>query len=134
MPDQNKTYFLKRYSTHPTIKFPLTQVIREKYDITHDMMQNCAVTFSMLNDETGFFKIANVAADLLIIEDEYQFLEEPDYVLQYALERKDTAEVGVFSGEFKLTFLGDNCGTITFPGSGAIQIIVQQSITKVDLA
>ena len=127
----NKTFLVKRNSTYPLIKFPLVQYLREKYDITHEMLQNCAVTFSMFNEETGFYKIANVAADLVIFEDEYQFLDEPTYVLQYALRTTDTNEVGVFSGEFKLTFLGENCGIITLPSDKQITIIIQHSLTKV---
>jgi hypothetical protein len=128
----NKTIIVKRHSTQPLIKFPLTQQIREKYDITHEMLQNCAVTFSMFNEETGLFKIANVQADLLIFENQYEFLDEPTYVLQYALKRKDTSEIGVFSAEFKLIFLGDNCGTITFPSDSPISLIVQPTLTKVE--
>jgi hypothetical protein len=130
----NKTYLVKRHSSYPLIKFLLTQDIREKYDITHEMMANCAVTFSMYNEETDTYKIANVAGDLLIIENEYQFLDEPNYALQYFFKSKDTNEVGVFKGEFKLTFLGEHCGIITLPASDPLQIIVQESITKIDLA
>jgi len=130
----NKTFLVKRNSTYPLIKFPLVQYIREKYDITHEMLQNCAVTFSMFNEETGLYKVANVAGDLVIYEDEYQFLDEPTYVLQYALKSKDTTEIGVFSAEFKLTFLGDNCGIITLPSDQKITIIIQPSITKVERA
>lgn len=129
-----KNIILKQHSTYQLIKFPLEQVIREKYDITHEMLSNCAVTFSMFNEETGFYKIANVAADVLIHEDEYYFLDEPTYVLQYNLKKSETNESGIFIGEFKLVFMGENCGTITLPSDDSIRIIIQPSITKVNFA
>lgn len=123
------TIIVKRNSTYPVVKFPLTQIIREKYDITDELLSNCAVTFSMFNEDTGLFKIANVAADIVRYEDEYQFLDEPLYVLQYCFKGVDTTEAGVFAGEFKIDFLGENCGKITVPDV-PIQIIIQDSITK----
>jgi hypothetical protein len=102
-----------------------------RYDITDEMLENCAVTFSMQDSETGAYKIANKAADLLVNTD---FTSNPDderYNLVYKFSLAETAKPGIFAGEFKVDFLGeDQCGKITFPVTEKITIVIQDSITK----
>jgi len=123
------TFFIKKNSTLPAIKYIVPQDILEKYDLTKDMFENCAVTFSMVKLETGFFKIANKQADL-IINREYETMDDPEYIVQYTPTTTDTNDIGVFIGEFKIDFLGSNCGKITLPAEGYLHVIVQDSITK----
>ena len=132
--NRDLTVFVKKNSTFPEVKYPLTQSIMEKYDITDKMMQNVAITFSMINADTGNFRIANVEGKLIVVqENDIQKLDECKYTLAYRFKLKDTKKSGRFGGEFKLTFLGDFCSTITLPSDRLIDIIIGDSITKVDL-
>jgi hypothetical protein len=126
----DKTFHIKRNSTFPEIKFHLTQFHREKYDITEEMLENVGVTFSMLDVDTGVYRVANVPARLEVFVDEYERLDDCKYVLVYRPKLRDTKYAGIFHGEFKLDFLGDNCGKITLPTDDYIQIIISDSLTK----
>lgn len=124
------TIFVKQNSTLPEVKFELTQTLREKYDISKDMLENVAVTFSMVDTETGNYKIANAEAKLVVLNDVYERLDDAKYTLVYRFKLKDTRKIGRFRGEFKLDFLGDHCGKITLPNDDQIDIIIGDSITK----
>ena len=124
------TIFIKKNSTLPEIKFPLEQWMMEKLDITHEMMTNVAVTFSMVDANSGNYRIANREGKLIIVNNIYEKLDETIYTLAIKLKLKDTKKDGLFHGEFKLDFLGDNCGKITLPTDDIIQIVIGDSITK----
>lgn len=128
----NRNFFIKQNSTLPEIKFALTEKIREKYDITDDMLENVAVTFSMIDEETGLYRIANVPANLDIKRDRSQHPDEVEYTLSYRMKLSQTKKTGRFRGEFKLDFIGEegNCGKITLPTEDVINIIISPSITK----
>ncbi len=99
------------------------------YDITEDMLENCAVTFSMTDADTGIYRIANSEANLEIKEDRPSNPDEVKYTLTYCFSLKDTKKEGHFYGEFKIDFLGENCGKITLPTTQRIDIYIQDSIT-----
>ena len=123
-------FFIKKDSSLPELEFELTQKIREQYNISKDMLDNVAVTFSMVDAETGLYRIANVPATI-----EYKKLrpEYPTnflYSLKYKFKLSQTSKPGRFLGEFKLDFLGENCGKLTLPTSDEINILISNGITK----
>lgn len=126
----NKTFFIKKNSTLPIVKLQLLQSVREQYDITDKMLKNVAVTFSMKDVETGIFRIANVPGNLVINRNRVNYSDEVEYTLTYKFKLNDTKKTGRFVGEFKLDFLGDECGKITLPNNTPINIIISDSITK----
>lgn|SRR5690606_2260565 len=124
-------FFIKKDSTLPELKYPLPQRVREKYDLSDDMLANCAVTFSMMDADTGLYYIANVPANLVIDTDRVNHPDELKYTLVYRFTLKDTKKAGRFLGEFKIDFLGDGgCGKITLPTNEQINIMIQESLTK----
>ncbi len=124
-------FFIKKDSTLPELKYPLIQHAREKYDITDDMLENVAVTFSMTDADTGLYRIANVPASFVINNDRPGYPDEEKYTFVYRFKLSDTKKAGRFLGEFKIDFLGDgNCGKITLPVEGYINIIISDSYTK----
>jgi len=123
-------FFIKKDSTLPELKYPLIQQLREQYDISDDMLENCAVTFSMIDASTGNYRIANVAANLVVNNDRVNNPDEERYTLTYRFKLKQTSKGGRFYGEFKIDFLGENCGKITLPTQGQINIIISDGITK----
>ena len=126
----SSNFFIQKNSTLPVLKYPLLQSIREQYDITDNMLENVAVTFSMKDAETGIYRIANVAGNLVINRDRPEYPDEVEYTLTYKFRLIDTKIAGRFTGEFKLDFLGEECGKITLPNNTPIQIVIGDSITK----
>jgi len=129
----SRTFFIKKDSTLPELQLPVNQRIMEKYDITADMLDNCAVTFSMIEKQSGLYRIANVEAKLVISNDRPLFPDEVTYTLAYRFKRHNTRRAGRFLGEFKVDFLGENCGNITLPIDTQIPIVISDSITKTDV-
>lgn len=129
----NLNFFIKKNSTLPKIKYPLKQRLLEKYDITHEMLEDVAVTFSMIDENTGLYKIANVEAELVINNNRPEYPDENTYTLTYQLSVKQTSKGGRFAGEFVIDFLGNNCDKIKMPVDGQISIIIEDSITKTDV-
>lgn len=128
-----KNFFIKRDSTLPVLKYPLTQHTMEQYDITSDMLENVAVTFSMIDADTGLYRVANVAGNLVINNDRPEYPDEVQYTLTYNFKLSQTSKSGNFKGEFTVDFIStgnDNCGKIKFPVDGYINIQISNSITK----
>ena len=123
-------FFIKKDSTLPELKYPLTQKVREQYDLTDKMLENVAVTFSMMDAQTGQYRIANVAANLVVNNDRPGYPDELQYTLMYRFKLSQTTKAGRFLGEFKVDFLGENCGKITLPTNGFINIQISDSLTK----
>jgi len=123
-------FFIKKDSTLPEIKYPLTQHAMEQYDITPDMLENVAVTFSMMEADSGLYRIANAAANLVVNNNRPEYPDELQYTLTYRFKLSQTAKVGRYLGEFKLDFLGENCGKITLPTQNLINIQISDSLTK----
>lgn len=122
-------FYIKKDSTLPELKYPLIQQVREKYDITDDMLENVAVTFSMINHD-GLYRIANSPANLVISENRAEEPDEVKYTLMFRFKEHQTKRVGRFKGEFVVDFLGENCGKIKFPVDGHIDIVISDSLTK----
>jgi hypothetical protein len=126
----NINFFIKQNSTLPELEYPLTQDIMREYDITADMLENVAVTFSMINAETGLYRIANVPASIEFKRLRPQYPDNYIYTLIYRFKLSQTSKSGRYVGEFVCDFLGENCGKIKFPVSDQINIIISDSITK----
>ena len=126
-----KNFFIKKDSTLPELKYPLTQHTMQQYDITPDMLENVAVTTSMINTNTGIYRIANAAGNLVINNNRLEYPDEVQYTLIYRFKLPQTAKAGRYQAEFVIDFLGnENCGKIKLPVNGYINIIISDSITK----
>ena len=128
------TFFIKKNSSLPLLIFELSDSILNRYNITDDMLENCAVTFSMINSETGVFKIANVPAKLNIETPNKSFTEFKKYNIYYQFRTKDTNKIGNYEAEFVIDFLGScNFGKLKLPVDDKIIVVVSDSITKTDV-
>ena len=123
-------FFIKKDSTLPVLKYPLTQHTMEQYDITPDMLENVGVTFSMTEADSGLYRIANVAGNLVVNNNRPEYPDELTYTLTYKFKLSQTRKAGRFLGEFKLDFLGEYCGKITLPTQNKINIQISDSNTK----
>jgi len=127
-------FFIKKDSTLPELEYHLTQDIMRQYNITDEMLQNVAVTFSMVDAQTGLYRIANVPASIEYKRLRPQYPNNFIYELIYRFKLYDTSKPGRYLGEFKLDFIpsGNNggCGKITLPTYDMINIQISDSITK----
>jgi len=127
-------FFIKKDSTLPELKYPLTQFTLEQYDITADMLENVAVTFSMIDANTGLYRIANVPASIVFNIDRPQYPDELLYTLVYRFKLPQTSKAGRFVGEFTLDFLPSGndggCGKLKLPVDDVVNIVISDSITK----
>lgn len=127
----HNNFFIKKDSTLPELKYVLTQQLLQQYDITADMLENVAVTFSMTEADTGRYRVANAAANLVISNDRPEYPDEVQYTLAFRFNLTQTKKAGRFLGEFKIDFLGENdCGKITLPTQNLINIQISDGITK----
>ena len=94
------------------------------------MLENVAVTFSMIDADTGLYRIANVAANLVINNVNDNSPDEEKYTLTYRFRLRDTSKSGRFEAEFTVDFMGDNCGKIKLPVNRFIDVVISDSITK----
>jgi len=124
----NNKFFIKKGNNFPLIKFILNEEIMRLYDISEDMLSNVAITFSMINKETGNFVIANEPGEIIFLE-EYKNSNDKEYCLSYQLNVDDTQEIGKYEGEFVIDFLESNEYKIGFPVNNKIEIIITDSIT-----
>lgn len=123
-------FYIKQNSTYPILKFPLTEMLMKKYNITDDMMDDFALTFSMYGIDSGIYKIANVPANVEIVNEREDYLDVVKYYLTYEFNLFDTKDVGVYNGEFKLDFMGRYCHKLTIPNNDYIKIFITNSLTK----
>ncbi len=124
-------FFIKKDSTLPELKYPLTQHTREQYDITDDMLENVAVTFSMIEIDSGNYRIANLAGNLVVNNNRPEYPDELQYTLTYKFKLSQTRKPGRYLGNFTIDFLGDgSCGKIGLPVDGFINILISDSLTK----
>ena len=125
--------YIKKNSTLSMVKYPLSKKLLDKYFITNEMLENCAVTFSMKDADTGIFFIANVNADLLYLPDRASFPHDTEYSLVYKFKKNQINKAGMYHGEFAIDFLGDSCGKIIIPESDLIVINILDAIVKTDV-
>ncbi|MBP5723662.1 MAG: hypothetical protein J6X18_08850 [Bacteroidales bacterium] len=99
-----QTFHINKGATLPTLKMEVIDDGRNDFWKIYLGLQATypgAVRFSMWNQDTGIYKIANAEAD--IIYDEDSGCEER-YYIQYAWKPGDTDEAGIFNGLFTITF------------------------------
>lgn len=129
-----RRFFIKQHSTLPELKINLSRNDLYKYGLDEDIFShNIASTFSMINEESKNYVIANVPAQFKINTDPHKISYEGKYVLYYRFTKEQTAHPGNYLGEFKLDFInfnGDGIGKMTFPNNNSIKITIQPSLTK----
>lgn len=126
--DNNK-FYIKKGNNFPLIKYFISEEVMIKYNISKEMLNNIAVTFSMIDANSGNYVVANEAGEMIILN-EYRNPHNNEYCLVYQLNVDDTQEVGRYEGEFIVDFLGDYEYKMTFPINKKIEIIITDSITN----
>ena len=124
-------FFIKKNSTLPILVYPITEKMMKQFNLTEEMFQNVAVTFSMVNSETGAFKIANKSGDLFINDNYAEYPDFEKFSLTFKFCEANTANIGRYLGEFVIDFLdNDSIGKLKLPIDSEINIIISDSTTK----
>jgi hypothetical protein len=96
-----QTFFINQYATLPELKLELIQDGRHDFNKFYDALQNCEITFTMINKNTNITKIANAKAYIKLKE--HQGCVE-QYLICYDWKPRDTKEKGVYEGIIKIHF------------------------------
>ena len=103
---------------------------RHDFHKFHEMIQNADITFSMIDMETGVYKIANSPAFIKKIDDECCAEE---YEIGYQFIKRQVSTPGTYKGIFTIKF-GDDLkndnydypqGILTMPIREELEIIVR---------
>jgi hypothetical protein len=126
-----QSFIINKNATLPLLRLELNNDGRSEYWKAYLALQGASgVTFSMWNQETGIYKIANEPAE--IVYDEYSGCEER-YLIQYKWKERDTNESGRYIGQFKITFSDDIVMEgVTFPKGDLIVPLAEDLVIVVN--
>lgn len=94
-------FYIRQNSTLPTLRMELIEDGRHDFRKFYESVQNCTITFTMVNVDTKITKIAKAPCYIKLKEDD-GCVEK--YVICYDWKPRDTKETGTFKGTFELTF------------------------------
>lgn len=94
-------FYIRQNSTLPTLRMELIEDGRHDFRKFYESVQNCTITFTMVNVDTNITKIAKAPCYIKLKEDD-GCVEK--YVICYDWKPRDTKETGTFKGTFELTF------------------------------
>lgn len=100
-------FFIKKNSELPILQMRVINDGRSDYKKILENIETSVVTFSMVNVETGRYRILNKPA--LIIPVENEGCGTTDYHIGYKFTKKETSVNGYFKGEFKINDQEGNC-------------------------
>lgn len=127
-------FIIKENATLPILKMKVI----ENYELNmfkfKKSMENIAVTFSMIDVNTGRYVISNKSASVYI-NNENNIDEE--IIIYYEWDKNDTKRVGLYLGEFIIDFFDENGnenGKLLFPIREKLYIHVQESFGKTSIS
>ena len=94
-------FYIRQNSTLPTLRMELIEDGRHDFRKFYESVQNCTITFTMVNVDTKITKIAKAPCYIKLKEDDGCV---DKYVICYDWKPRDTKETGTFKGTFELTF------------------------------
>ena len=80
-----------------------------KYQEFYDKMKYAEANFSMVNEETGQYVIANKEAEIIFEETPHEPYDRFRVILQYCFTKRELKRFGYFRAEFGIYFT--DCGT-----------------------
>lgn len=123
-------FLIRKNSTSPYIVMKVIHDSDTDADVINKKIEDAAVTFSMVNLETGKYKVANRAGAIYTRENPIDCPTNPlEHFVYYKWREKDVNEEGIFRAEFKLNFIED-CEAVILPIDEELFVHVKDSITK----
>lgn len=98
-------FFIRQHSVNPVLEMELINDGRYDFQksLINDAIQDCDVTFSMVDEETGLLKVAKAPCNIVLADEESC---QERYILQYKWEKRNTNKEGVYKGWFEIEFKG----------------------------
>ena len=130
-----KQFAINKNATLPYLEIEPIHDGRHTYKKLYLALQAATVTFTMTNMVNGVKTIANAPCHIVPINDE---VCEERFKIQYRWNKRDTAETGIFIGQFKIKF-EDNItvdemifpmGELIVPIAEELQIVVNDGSIK----
>lgn len=125
-------FFIIRGSVNPVLEMEVIDDGRSSFgrSLINDALQDSTVTFSMINEETGIYKITKAKANIVMVD--MQDCEE-HYILQYKWNKRDTSVKGVYNAWFEINFNGNLTsngveypqGNLKVPIEEPLRIVIQ---------
>ena len=103
-------FYIRKNSELPILQMKVVNDGRNDYKKIFDGLENAAITFSMINPETGRYKVFNKQALIIPVEDDS--CGKTEYYIGYKFSSNETNISGTFKAEFKIDFLDDGCSII----------------------
>lgn len=98
-------FHILRGSTNPVLQMELIMNGRHDFrkSVINEALQDSEVTFSMVNEETGIFRISKAKADIVSVTEGC----EEKFIIQYRWTERDTSLPGVYDAWFEVKFNGN---------------------------
>lgn len=122
-------FYIRQNSTLPTLRMELIEDGRHDFRKFYESVQNCTITFTMVNVDTKITKIAKAPCYIKLKEDDGCV---DKYVICYDWKPRDTKEAGTFKGTFELTFGEIKSDETEYP-TGNLNIPIREDLTIVIL-
>ena len=122
-------FYIRQNSTLPTLRMELIEDGRHDFRKFYESVQNCTITFTMVNVDTKITKIAKAPCYIKLKEDD-GCVEK--YVICYDWKPRDTKEAGTFKGTFELTFGEIKSDETEYP-TGNLNMPIREVLTIVIL-
>lgn len=122
-------FYIRQNSTLPTLRMELIEDGRHDFRKFYESVQNCTITFTMVNVDTKITKIAKAPCYIKLKEDDGCV---DKYVICYDWKPRDTKETGTFKGTFELTFGEIKSDETEYP-TGNLNMPIREELTIVIL-
>jgi hypothetical protein len=120
-----QNFFINQYSTLPLLKMELIQDGRHDFNKFHDIVQDCKITFTMINKQNNIIKIANAPA-YIQLKEHCNCNEE--YLICYDWKERDVKEKGVYDAYFTLNFNGNITSELTTFPQGKLILPIEEPL------
>jgi len=107
-----QNFFIRKNSQLPILQMKIINDGRNDYKKIFEELENAAITFSMLNIETGRYKVFNQPALIIPVETDNCLTIQQEYYLGYQFKKREVNTAGVYKGEFKIDTFSDGCSLI----------------------
>lgn len=122
-------FYIRQNSTLPTLRMELIEDGRHDFRKFYESVQNCTITFTMVNVDTKITKIAKAPCYIKLKDDDGCV---DKYVICYDWKPRDTKETGTFKGTFELTFGEIKSDETEYP-TGNLNMPIREELTIVIL-
>lgn len=128
-------FTIRQHSSMPTLKMKLINDGRNDFNKFAEMLENSAITFSMKDEKTGIYKVANKEGKLILKKPAYTDSKR-EYYIGYDFTPEETNRPGIYIGEFKIIFFNENIeqtGNLIIPIADTLYIHIIESFVKSDV-